>query len=174
MDISALDLGLFLLRAVVAFILVTHSTQKLLGWFSGAGPVASAALFEKLGQRPGKVMVYVAAACEMAAAVSLLLGLLLPLGVAIGVGTMIVAGASLSRLNSTFWNSAGGGEYPFFIALVVACFGFAGPGQLSLDSSLGLLSWADRPMLVGATAVALGVVAAVPPILRARSTTATS
>lgn len=171
MDITAIDLGLLVLRVGLALILFAHSTQKLLGWFSGSGPVASAALFEKLGQHPGKAMVYLAAACEMAAAVSLLLGLLVPLGAAVGIGTMLVAGSSLSVLNGTFWNSAGGGEYPFFLALVLAGLAFTGAGTVSVDANLSL-PLPDRPVLVGVLAVLVGVVAAIPPILRARKSQA--
>lgn len=166
MDITSADLGILILRIGLAFILFAHSTQKLLGWFSGAGPGATAALFDKLGQRPGKVMVYLAGTCEMVAAVLLLLGLLFPLGAAVGIGTMIVAGASLNRFKSTFWNAAGGGEYPIFIALVISSLAFFGPGAVSVDARLDL-PLADRPMLVGAAAVLLALVAAVPPLARA-------
>ena len=171
MDITAIDAGLLLLRLGLAFILFTHATQKLFGWFSGGGPVASAGLFEKLGQRPGKVMVYLAVTCELTAAISLLLGLLVPLGVAIGLGTMLVAGASLSFLKGTFWNSAGGGEYPFFIAFVIACVGLTGPGRVAIDATYAL-PLADQPLLLGSLAILLGLVAAIPPVLRTRASLA--
>lgn len=171
MDITSLDLGLLILRVVLAFILFAHATQKLFGWFSGSGPDASANLFEMLGQRPGKVMVYLAATCETAAAVSLLLGFLVPLGVAVGMGTMLVAGASLTQLKGAFWNSAGGGEYPFFIAMVIATVGFLGPGSVAVDANLPL-PLADQPLLRGALIVAVALVAAVPPIVRGRQATA--
>ncbi|MCK0114231.1 DoxX family protein [Ornithinimicrobium sp. F0845] len=167
MDVTSVDLGLLILRVGLALILFAHATQKLLGWFSGSGPEASAKLFELLGQRPGRAMVYLAATCEMAAAVSLLLGLLVPLGVAVGVGTMLVAGSSLTQLKGTFWNAAGGGEYPFFIALVIAALGFLGPGTIALDDRLSL-PLDDQPLLRGTIAVAVALVAAVPPILRGR------
>ena len=171
MDTTALDLGLLILRVGLAIVLFAHSTQKLFSWFSGSGPAASAALFEKLGQHPGKPMVYLAATCEMAAAVSMLLGFLTPVGAAVGVGTMVVAGSSLMLLNGSFWNSAGGGEYPFVLALVLAALAFTGPGSLAVDPYLSL-PLADRPVLVGVLALVLGLAAAVPPVQRARSSRA--
>ncbi|WP_127129433.1 DoxX family protein [Georgenia sp. SYP-B2076] len=167
MDSTSVDLGLLVIRIGLAFILFAHSTQKLLGWFSGAGLEASAALFEKLGQRPGRRMVYLAAMCEMAAAVSLLLGFLVPLGVAIGLGTMVVAGGSLITASGKFWNAAGGGEYPHFIALVLATIAFTGPGAIALDAQYEL-PWSGRPVLAGLAAVVVGLLAALPPLVRTR------
>jgi putative oxidoreductase len=171
MDITSVDLGLLIIRVGLAFILFAHSTQKLLGWFSGGGIEASAALFEKLGQRPGRRMVYLASTCEMTAAISMLLGFLVPLGVAIGLGTMVVAGASLITVSGKFWNAAGGGEYPHFIALVLATIAFTGPGAIALDAQYEL-PLSDRPVLVGVAAVAVGLLAALPPLVRTRRTVA--
>ncbi|GAA3835025.1 hypothetical protein KACC15558_13660 [Brevibacterium ammoniilyticum] len=167
MELTTMDWGIAGLRVILAFILFAHSTQKLCGWFSGSGPAATAGLFEKLGQRPGHVMVRVASVFELIAAVSLLLGLLTPIGLCLAVATMIVAGSALSALSGTFWNALGGGEYPFFIAAVVAMLGITGQGALSLDSVL-------MPQLVGfypvilPVAVLVGVLGAVPMVLRTK------
>src|SRR5215472_2331496 len=53
---TAMDLGLLLLRLALAAILYMHATQKLFGWFSGQGLDRAGALFETLGQRPGRQM----------------------------------------------------------------------------------------------------------------------
>jgi putative oxidoreductase len=169
METHALDLGLATVRLLLTFTFVVHAAQKVLGWFSGAGLDASAAIFERLGQRPGRAMVLVAGASELGSAVLLALGLAWPLAVVGGAATMLVAGASVSLKNRAVWNAAGGGEYPFFIAAVLLASGLLGPGGWSLDEL-----W-DLPWHVSAHAVAIGlgtavlaVMAAVPRVLSSR------
>jgi putative oxidoreductase len=168
---SAVDAGLLLLRLGLASILFAHATQKLLGWFSGQGIEGSVALFEKLGQRPGRVMVLAASACELAAGALLLLGALTPVGAAVGMGAMVVAGSSLTGLSQKFWNALGGGEYPYVLATCLAVIAFTGPGAIALDALLDA-PWHDlgggRAVLVGFGTVVLAVVAALPPLLNGR------
>lgn len=171
-DSTVLGAGLLVLRLVLAFTFFAHGAQKLLGWFSGAGLEASGAAFERMGQRPGKPMAMLAAGSEFASCALLGLGLLMPLGVTIGLGTMIVAGSSLTQSSRAFWNSAGGGEYPFFIGFVLASLSLLGPGTLSLDAAFGF-PWYDlKPSamlaLAGAT-IGCAVTAALLPILRGRT-----
>ncbi|MBD0862600.1 DoxX family protein [Gordonia sp. zg691] len=166
---DSLNIALLTLRVVLAFIFVAHATQKLLGWFSGNGLSASAALFEKLGQRPGRLMVIVAATAELTAAGLLGLGLLSPVGAAIGAATMLVAGMSLTRRSKTPWNAAGGGEYPFFLGAVLVVVGFSGPGEWSLDAAINM-PWHDSGQWEVVLGIAVAVIAAVgslPPILLA-------
>lgn len=167
MDITGIDLGIAVLRALLAFIFFAHATQKILGWFSGPGPHASAALFEKLGQHPGARMVGVAAALELTASLTLLTGLLTPVGICLGVATMIVAGAALNTVSGKFWNAVGGGEYPFVLAGVVAALSLTGPGSLSLDAVL-LPGLTETYPLLLPLAVGIGILGAVPMALRAR------
>ena len=49
------DVGLLALRLGVDGTLVAHGTQKPFGWFGGAGLEKTAAGFEHIGFRPGKV-----------------------------------------------------------------------------------------------------------------------
>lgn len=167
MGVTAADIGLLMLRLGLSAILFAHATQKLFGWFGGSGFAASVTLLETLGQRPGKVMVRLAAGCETTAAITLLFGFLAPVGSAIGIGTMLVAGSSLAILKHTFWNAVGGGEYPYFLAWTMAALAFTGPGRIAVDASL-TLPLHDRPILVGLLAVLVGVLAALPTIQRTR------
>lgn len=171
-DWTSVDLGLLAIRSVIAAVLFIHAAQKTVGWFSGNGLAAAATSFERMGQHPGRVMVLVAALSELGTAVLLALGLLVPLAVSAGIGTMLVAGVSVTRLAGTVWNARGGGEYPFFIAAVIATVGLAGPGSISLDAELGsplFVGNASRDLLLGGLAIGLGVLGAVPPLMRARS-----
>ena len=48
-----------LLRATLGLILLPHGCQKLFGWFGGMGFEKFAALFDKLGYKPGMFWVAV-------------------------------------------------------------------------------------------------------------------
>lgn len=166
-----MDVGLLILRILLACVLYAHATQKVFGWFSGPGLDGAAAIFDKLGQRPGRTMAVVAALCESSAALLLLLGAITPLGAAIAAGTMFVAGMSMVSMAGTFWNAAGGGEYPFVLAAASVVLAFTGAGAYSLDAAF------DSPwyqagdgsgVLIGIGAVGLAIVAALPPLVRMR------
>src|ERR1700751_2452178 len=51
---GSMGLGRLILRVTVGAIFVEHGTQKLLGWFGGAGPDGPGTVFESMGLRdPG-------------------------------------------------------------------------------------------------------------------------
>nr|WP_239149249.1 DoxX family membrane protein [Streptomyces sp. SID12501] len=166
-------MGLLLLRLLLAALLFGHGTQKLFGWFGGAGRAGTAAVFEQWGFVPGRRMVLVAALAELAGAASVAAGLLTPGGCAVVVGTMTVAATATAP--NGFWAQKGGCEVPFWYGAVAVVLAFTGPGAWSLDHALGLdrldgYGW-------GFAAPALGLAIAVVPltarsrVLRARTTT---
>jgi putative oxidoreductase len=166
-----MDLGLLLLRLVLAAILYMHATQKLFGWFSGPGLDRASALFESLGQRPGRPMAMLAVACELSGSGLVALGLITPLGAAILAGTMLVAGGSLTLAKGTVWNALGGGEYPLALAAFAIVLGFAGPGRWSIDNAIGA-GWVTHSGTAAITGVLVLVVAALAAgaaLLRTRS-----
>jgi putative oxidoreductase len=167
-----MDLGLLLLRLVLAAILFMHATQKTLGWFSGLGLHRMAPIFESLGQRPGHVMVRLAAACELAGSLLIAIGLATPLGAAILAGTMAVAGGASTISKGTVWNSAGGGEYPLMLAAVAVVLGFTGPGRWSLDSALHA-AWVPKSnaaaLVIGVIVLVVAALAAGAALMRTRA-----
>lgn len=160
-----MSLGLLLLRLLLAALLAGHACQKLFGWFRGAGPAATGETFEKWGFRPGPTMVVVAGGLELLAAGSLATGLLTPAGCAIVIGTMIVAAAP--NAGNGLWAHLGGCEVPVVYAGIAVALAFTGPGAWSADHAFGLTALHGTGWAVAA--VALGVVAAVPPLLRRRA-----
>ena len=152
-----MDEGILLLRVLLGLILLVHAAQKSLGWFQGAGLTVMAGAFESLGLRPGRPMVLMASITEAFAAISLLLGLLTPLGAAAAAGTMAVAGATSQLSAGSFWNAQKGGEYPYVLAVAAAVLGFTGAGAWSVDSWLGSAAPQLAPFL-GGTAVGVAVV----------------
>ena len=155
-----MDLGILLLRILLAALLFGHSTQKLLGWFGGAGLTGTAKVFELWGFVPARRMVALAGASELLGAGSIGLGLLTPGGCAAVVGTMAVAAVATSPQG--FWAQKGGCEVPFCYGALAAVVGFTGPGRWSLDHALGLTDWSGAAWGVGALAV--GLAAAVVPV----------
>ncbi|ODU06479.1 MAG: hypothetical protein ABS81_04335 [Pseudonocardia sp. SCN 72-86] len=159
-----LDVGLLVLRVALGALLAGHGLQKAFGWFRGPGVAAAGALFEQWGFRPGRVMVGLAALCEIVAAVLLVLGLLTPLAGAIVVGTMVVA--ATPTVVHGLWAARGGYELPLVYAVLGAGLALTGPGGWSLDRHLGIpsTSWA------GGAAIVLGLLASLGPLSVRRST----
>ncbi|MFI7743783.1 DoxX family membrane protein [Kocuria rhizosphaericola] len=156
--------GILILRILLGLILLVHAAQKSLGWFQGSGPTVMAGAFESMGLRPGRPMVFMASITEALAAISLLLGLLTPLGAAAAAGTMTVAGATSQLSAGSFWNARKGGEYPYVLAVAALVLAFTGAGAWSVDAWLGGVSPALAPFLggtgVGAASFLLATVSA--------------
>lgn len=162
---NGLNVGLLLLRLGLALLLAGHASQKLFGWFRGAGPAGTGAMFEQWGFRPGPAMAILAGLSEAAGAAAIALGLLTPGGCAVIIGTMIVAAAP--NASKGLWAHLGGCEVPVVYAGLGAVIAFTGPGQYSLDHAIGLTGFGGVGW--GLAAVAVGTIAAVPPLLRRRA-----
>jgi putative oxidoreductase len=162
---SGLNAGLLLLRIGLAGLLFGHATQKLFGWFRGGGPGGSGKLFETWGFRPGPRLAVLAGLCELAGAGSVALGLLTPAGCAVIVGTMIVAASPAAK--NGLWAHLGGNEVPVVYAFLGAVLALTGAGRYALDRALGLdfsgIGWSIA-------AIAVGIAAASPMLLRRRAT----
>ncbi|MGJ9373158.1 DoxX family protein [Nesterenkonia sp. CF4.4] len=161
-----MDIGLLLLRLVLALILFTHASQKLAGWFGGNGLRRQGEIFASLGLRPGRGMVLAAGLSELIAATLLLLGLLTPVGALLAAGTMVVAGVTMQLNSGKFWNIAGGGEYPYVLAAAAAVLGFTGAGAHSLDAWFSGEAWSTlihEPVTWVGTLIVLAALAAAVP-----------
>ncbi|MFC5337553.1 DoxX family protein [Leucobacter denitrificans] len=162
-----MDEAILVLRLILATTLFAHATQKLLGWFQGAGIGRSADLFEALGHQPAKLMVMLAGATELGAALLFATGFLFPVAVVMGGATLFVAAHALILRSGKFWNSAGGGEFPFVLAVMCCAIGIAGPGRWSMDRWWDV-PWSDASYLTGIIAIVLAVCGALLPVVRAR------
>lgn len=163
-----MDIGLVILRALLALILFTHAAQKLYGWFGGNGLRKQGEIFASLGLQPGRLMVATAGASELIAAILLVAGLFTPVAALLAAGTMCVAGVTMHLNSGKFWNVAGGGEYPYVLAMIAAVLGFTGAGAYSLDVILFGPGGASFDLLVepgpwvGMTVIVLSAAAALP------------
>lgn len=159
-----MNLGLLLLRLLLAALLFGHASQKLFGWFRGQGPAGTGATFHSWGVRPGKAMALLAGTAELVGAVLIALGLLTPLGSAIVIGTMTVAAAV--NVPNGLWAHLGGYEVAFVYAALAAVLAYTGPGAWSLDHLFGLTDWAGYGW--GTAALVAGLLGSVPPLVRRR------
>lgn len=150
------DLGLVLVRVPAGTLLAAHGTQKLFGWFDGAGPQATGEAFESLGYPRGREMAVLAGLTEVGAGAGLALGAFTPLTAAAAIGTMTNA-AVAAHSQAGLWNQNGGYEYPLVLATIAAGLAFHGPGRPSVDTAFGSghtgLGW-------GLSAIGLGLSAA--------------
>jgi putative oxidoreductase len=92
---------------------------------------------------------------ELAGGLLLALGLLTPLGAALGASVMLVAALAVHMKNG-FFATGGGFEYNLVLGVAALMFAFTGPGSLSIDAllpySVGGLAWG----IAAATAAGVG------------------
>jgi putative oxidoreductase len=157
-----MELGLLVLRIVVGALLAGHGSQKLFGWFGGAGPDGTGSFFESLGLRPGRTMALAAGVAELAGGLLFAAGLMTPLAAALIIAVMASAIAVVHWPNG-LWVSNGGFEYNLVLIAVAFSVTAIGAGKWSLDRVLGLdvagAGWALGALLAGALAAiaALGL-----------------
>lgn len=161
-----MNTGLLVLRLLLAALLLGHAGQKLLGWFGGTGLDATGRVFEGWGFRPGRRMATIAGCCEILGAGSIALGLLVPGGCAVIIGTMIVAASPY--LPNGLWAHLGGCEVPVTYGGIAVVLALTGPGRFSLDHALGLDGLGAWGWSVAA--IVVGVLASVPPLVRRNAT----
>lgn len=143
----SLDVGLLLMRLLVAWLIALHGLGKL-GLAGGAGLDRTAAFFEATGYRPGRVFALIAAFSELGAALLLILGLLTPLAGAAAVAVLLTAALAVPK------NPPGDPriELARSLAIVPAGIVFTGAGGYSLDALLAfsLPLWGSAGLIVAA------------------------
>jgi putative oxidoreductase len=134
--VESIDIGLLAVRLVAGGLLLGHGLAKF-GWLRGFGIDGSAAIFERLGYRPGRPYVIVAAVTEIAAGGLLALGLATPLAAAAFVGVMVnTIGSAHAGKGPWYFND--GWEYNVTLLTAAAALAFTGAGDVALDAALGL------------------------------------
>lgn len=130
-----MDTGRTILRLTMGPLFIGHGTQKLAGWFGGAGPEGTAAFFEGLGLRPGRRHAIAAGAAETAGGAMITLGLLTPAAAATLRGVMTTAIRKVHAKNGV-WSTNGGFEYNAVMIGALAAIVEQGPGRPSVDTAL--------------------------------------
>ena len=153
-----MDLGLVLLRLTIGLTLAAHGGQKLFGWFGGYGPDGTGKFLESMGFHPGRRHAVLAGTAEVGGGLLLALGLLTPLGAAIGASVMLVA-AVTTHLKNGFFVTAGGYEYNLVLGVAALALAFTGAGAISIDAALGLplrgLGWGAAAVVIALAGAAV-------------------
>jgi putative oxidoreductase len=149
------DLGLFLLRAVLATVFVYHGGQKLFGWFGGYGIEGTAQWMASIGIPFPTLSVILSGSAELFGGLALLGGgLVARLVTAPMAFTMLVA--IVSAHAGSFDARTGGMEYPLTLGVALVALGLIGPGRIGVPALVARLrgeSVAKTPVAVpvGAT-----------------------
>jgi putative oxidoreductase len=136
-EVTAVSIGLLLLRLVVGLAMAAHGSQKLFGWFGGHGLAGTGGFFEMLGFKPGRMFALAAGATETLSGVLLAAGFLGPIGPALMLSVMIVAALTVHWKNGYFATS-NGIELPVMFGVAAIALAFTGYGQFSIDALTGL------------------------------------
>ena len=151
-DPETIGLGLLIGRLVVGLLMAAHGVQKLFGWFGGHGLEGTGKFFGSLGFQPGRAFATLAGLGELGSGLLIALGFLGPIGPAILLSVMIVAGISVHWRHGLFATN-NGIEVPLLYATGAIALAFTGFGQYSVDSMLGLTGLSAPTV----TLIALGV-----------------
>jgi putative oxidoreductase len=147
-------------RVVIGGLFVGHGTQKLMGWFGGPGLEGTAGMMESLDLNPPRRNALLAGATETAGGVLLAAGLATPLASAGLIGTMITAIRKV-HWSSGPWVTSGGYEYNLVLISGLLSLADEKPGDMTLDSALGLrfsgTRWPLAALTLGAAASAASV-----------------
>lgn len=130
-----MDIGLLLIRLVLAGVFAAHGAQKLFGWFGGYGIEGTAGWLGSMGLKAPRTQALVSGLSELGGGLLLATGFLTPLGAAAVAGVMIVA-IAMVHIDKGFFNGAGGYEFNLTLAVVALALAFTGPGRYSLDNAI--------------------------------------
>ena len=150
-----MHIGRFLARVVIGSLFIGHGAQKLWGSFGGPGIEGASGMMEALDMRPARRNAYLAGATETGGGALLLAGLATPFACAALIGTMVTAIRKVHKPQGV-WAAQGGWEYNAVLIAALVALIDAGPGELSVDASLGRDEWGPGWAVGG---LALGVAA---------------
>ena len=131
-----MEAGLLVVRVVLGSIMAAHGAQKLFGWFGGHGLAGTRGWLESMGFKPARLQATVVGLAELGGGVSLVVGMITPIGAAAVAGVMLVAIATVHWRNG-FFNSSGGYEFNLLIAATAIALAITGPGEVSVDRLAG-------------------------------------
>jgi len=153
-DLDAINLALLVLRCGVGAVMLAHGINHI---FGGGKIAGTGRWFASLGMKPGIVHAWLASLTEVGGGALLVLGLLMPLGGAAVVGTMLVAWITNHRGNGFFIFRPGEGwEYVMTLTLTGFALAIVGAGEWSLDEAFDI-----RDDLVGVTGLLIVLLAGV-------------
>lgn len=128
------DLGLLLIRSILAAVFIFHGGQKLFGWFDGPGLEGAAAWMGSIGIPFPLVSATLASVTEVVGGALLLLGIGTRLASVALAFTMLVA--IVTAHPTGFDVRAGGMEYALTLGVTLVGLALLGPGELTAARGL--------------------------------------
>ena len=123
------DVGLFLIRIMLAAVFLFHGSQKLFGIFDGPGISGFAGWLESLGLPLPTLSAYLATFAEVLGGIALLIGCQVRFAsLALAVTMLVAAFTAHSGFNFT----KGGMEYPLTLAVVLIALFLIDGGKLTI------------------------------------------
>jgi putative oxidoreductase len=128
----AVDLGLLLLRLMIAAVGIGHGGQKLFGLFHGDGHEAFAKILESLNVPMPGISAWLVGLVEFCCGALIGAGFLtrvaaIPFAINMAVAILLV--------HKGHFFAPAGMEFPLTLAVIAVTIFLAGPGRLSLDSA---------------------------------------
>jgi putative oxidoreductase len=123
-----MEVGLFLIHAVIGSFVAAHGAQKLFGILGGFGLEGTGQYMEGFGLRPGRLFAFAAGAAELVGGLAFAAGFFTPGAAALIAATMLVA-ARTDHAGKGFWIYNG--------TAVVIGLAFHGAGEWSADNAIG-------------------------------------
>ena len=152
--------GRLIARLVIGGLFVGHGTQKLFGWFDGAGPQKTEEMMDRLEMKPARAEAFLAGASETGGGAMIAAGFLMPVGAASLIASMITAIRKV-HLKNGLWSSDGGFEYNLALIAALVALVDGGPGPISLDRVLGIddtgSGWALAALAAGAAGSTIAI-----------------
>jgi putative oxidoreductase len=131
-----MEVGLFLIHAVIGGFVAAHGSQKLFGILGGFGLDGTGRYLEGFGLRPGKLFAFGAGSAELVGGLCFAAGFFTPGAAALIASTMLVA-ARTDHAGKGFWIYNGGNEYVLTNTAIVIGLAFNGAGEWSVDNAIG-------------------------------------
>ena len=129
---AMLDLGLLLIRLVLAAVFLFHGAQKLFGAFGGDGIEGFAANLENLKVPYPTLSAWLAGLAEFCAGIFLVIGWGMRIAIIPAIFTMLVA---IVKVHPNAFSAQNKGmEYALTLGVVLLGLVFTGPGRFSLGS----------------------------------------
>ena len=150
-----MKIGRLVARTVIGGLFIGHGTQKLFGWFGGPGLEGTEQMMGALDMRPTRPNALAAGISEAAGGTLLIAGAATPLAASSLIGTMLTAIRKVHKEQGV-WAAQGGWEYNAVLIAALVALIDTGPGELSVDATLGREEWGPGWALGG---LAVGAIA---------------
>lgn len=134
LNISKADIGLLLIRLMLAIVFIFHGSQKLFGVFDGHGIAGMAAFLQTQGVPFPTLSAILSASAEFFGGLALAFGILVRLAIIPMAFNMIVAALLVHW--PVFSIQKGGMEYPLTLAIILIALGLTGAGNITVGKAL--------------------------------------